>query len=774
MFFNWLSRTPRGVAKRSQESPRRFRPGIETLERRETPASGSPVGALDPTFDQDGIAITSFNLGSGTSQDDEAFAVATQADGKIVVAGRAVVAAQADFAVVRYDRDGSLDETFEGNGKVLIPFDLGGDNRDTATAVAILPTGKILVSGFVSTGTLSGAFAICRLNSDGSLDNTFSGDGKFTVDFNGSGFLTAMTVQADGKIILAGGARTSASTLDFAVCRLKPNGGLDTTFGAGGKVTVDFNLSDVDAQVAAAVALAPGGKIVVAGTSAFLGGAPNRVLVCRLTPSGALDSSFSGDGRFDFTFSAPPPGSPPGNHFAGGVAVQPNGRIIVVGDASGDTGIARLTSSGAFDNSFDGDGTRVIPIGADGLSDFARAVVLQPDGKIVIAGGAAVNQGGTQHRDIYVLRLHANGSSDTTFGAKGSGVGSFDLAGASDDSPSGVALSSDGIIVAGSVRTAEGLDFAALRVHRDDWVVVGQDRGGSSVVKVLTPTGTPLFGIKAMPTRFKGGIRVATTHLNEDGVPEIITAPGPGGKAVVKIFDGFTRRLIRAIKVHPKFEGGLNIAVGNVLPDGVLVDHRLELLVAFDKGGRPDVLVFDPDSGARLQTLRVYNAKFRGGVRLALGKFTPGMTEFEQLYVTPGPGGPTVAKVFDVAAATLLQSIRVFGGNQGAFIATAFLSGSADRLIVGGGAAPVVKVFDADGTLVSQYTLFPRSFKGGVRVATAQLQGGGSPEIIAAPGPDGAVVKVLDIDGNLISQFRPFGRKAKTGFFVAAGLRAIG
>src|SRR5262249_51395919 len=167
-------------------------------------------GTLDTTFSFDGKVTTDFG------GDDRAFSVAIQADGKIVVAGASLTNPGDDFALARYNPDGSLDAGFGTGGKVTTAF---GSGLDHANACTIQADGKI-----VAVGADGGDFALARYNSDGSLDGTFGTGGKVTTDFGGQleeAFGVAM--QADGKIVAAGAAAGG-----FALARYYPDGHLDS------------------------------------------------------------------------------------------------------------------------------------------------------------------------------------------------------------------------------------------------------------------------------------------------------------------------------------------------------------------------------------------------------------------------------------------------------------------------------------------------------------------------------------------------------------------
>jgi hypothetical protein len=396
---------------------------------------------------------------------------------------------------------------------------------------------------------------------------------------------------------------------------------------------------------------------------------------------------------------------------------------------------------------------------------------LQPDGKIVLAGHAPRETSGTVHTDLFGLRLNANGSLDSSY--NGSGVRFYDLAdpGDSDDRGLAVALTSDGIVIAGDQVGASGTDFAVARIRRDDWVVVSADRGGPPTVKVFTPTGTELFRFNAAGPSFKGGIRVAAGDVTGDGVLDLFTTP-VSGAAVVKVWDGFTRQPVRTIEVLPGFTGGLSLAVGDVLGD-----TNVELLAAASKGRAPDVLFFDPLTGDPLKQVRVFNDNFRGSVRIATGNPVTA-TNKDELLVATGPPTAPVVRIFDGATDELKSEITLPAalGSTFQFAVGPVRNSSLDHLVItpGPGGPSVVRIFEfSTGTQVDKFTVFTPPLPGGLRVAAEQLNVAGPHEIVVAAGPGGPpTVKVLRGDtGVVLSTFRAFGASLTTGLFVLAVFR---
>jgi uncharacterized delta-60 repeat protein len=225
-------------------------------------------GTLDTGFGHGGKVTTDF---SGSF--DEAQAITIQLDGKIVLAGRArtqtSTSSNDDFALARYDTNGTLDTTFGTGGKVKTDFS-GVPGFDEAHALAIQLDGKIVAVGLavVSTpGLEKDDFALARYNANGVLDTTFGSGGKVITDFSDANVNAfAVAIQLDGTILIAGSGSTSTTTADFWLSRYRTNGTLDTGFGTAGRVTTDFSGRD---DVAFGLAIQPGGKIVAAGAADF-------------------------------------------------------------------------------------------------------------------------------------------------------------------------------------------------------------------------------------------------------------------------------------------------------------------------------------------------------------------------------------------------------------------------------------------------------------------------------------------------------------------------
>jgi uncharacterized delta-60 repeat protein len=334
-------------------------------------------GTLDSFFGTNGKVTTSVG-----PIFDSTYALALQPDGKILAGGFSQGTSSADFAVVRYNSNGTLDTAFGTGGIVTTSV---GPDFELVRALALQPDGKILAAGirYASTNFNSGDFAVVRYNSDGTLDTAFGTGGIVTTDFFGkTDEISAITLQSDGKILAAGAAtRSDSSISDFAVVRYNINGTLDTGFGTGGKVTTVFGTGSGFAR---SVALAADGKILLAGGAIFDG--RFRFAVVRYDSNGTLDTTFGADGTGAVSTKI---NTGDTDHLGFSMAIQSDGKIILGGSSTsidGDFGsaVVRYNSNGTLDNTFGTDG--IVTTDFFGKGDSVIAVISQSDGKILLAG----------------------------------------------------------------------------------------------------------------------------------------------------------------------------------------------------------------------------------------------------------------------------------------------------------------------------------------------------------------------------------------------------
>jgi uncharacterized delta-60 repeat protein len=433
-----------------------------------------PNGALDAGFSNDGVAVADFDR-----NDDEAAAVAVSGEGIVIVAGRAKVGGDFDFAALALTPDGSFYSGFSGDGKVAIGF----DSIDYGEDVLILPDGRILLFGDIlddDFGTFNEwIFAFARLNANGSLDTSFDRDGKLTTDIGSTAHAGRFIRQSDGKIVAVG---TDYDPNAMLVARYNPDGALDPTLDNDGKLSANFG-GAVDGN---AVAVLPDGRIIAAGMG------ENVAAIAQYQATGRLDPSFDGDGRLlvdlpsleretivalerlsdgrliaagerylmqlfaDGTFDsggrqigAPPPYIGDSNRVANATLVQPDGKIVsagyvYVGGFDYDFVLTRHTADGQLDPSFGFDGNWAGGVG--GAHDAANDAVLQPDGKIIIVGHHIPSE--RDDSDVLLARFNPNGQID------GSCAGGWAIVNVHDSAEAtavSIALQRDGkILVAGA------------------------------------------------------------------------------------------------------------------------------------------------------------------------------------------------------------------------------------------------------------------------------------------------------------------------------------
>jgi uncharacterized delta-60 repeat protein len=310
-------------------------------------------GTFDTTFGPGGRRRISFG-----GEREAAFGAALQPDGRIVIVG------DSDFriAVARLKPNGTPDTTFSGDGKRT--FSWGALSRPHA--VVVMPNGKLLIGGF--SGPETGNIKVARLNANGALDSTFGAGGIATSDFGGDDFGMAMARQANGRILVAGLSRPTFPgdpALGAVVTRFRAIGELDPDFDGDGRLTLPGT------RDARAVLVQPQDrKIVVAGTA----DGSQKMTVTRLRPNGSPDPTFDGDGTATIDFASV---------LTTGAALQPDGKIVVAGSTSGDFAVARLNANGSPDTTFGAAGKATVDFGGP---TFAHAVALQPNGRIVVVG----------------------------------------------------------------------------------------------------------------------------------------------------------------------------------------------------------------------------------------------------------------------------------------------------------------------------------------------------------------------------------------------------
>lgn len=347
--------------------------------------SQAPV--FNNSFGTNGRVLT--NLG----MDQTAFsdASALQPDGKILMCGYMQLSSTT-FCVIRVSPQGILDNTFGNNGRVYLteaPFD--------AFSMAIQGDGKIIV-----TGSDDSSILVVRLNTNGTLDNTYNGNGKVRISTPGTNLRGyKIVLQSDGKAMLAGTSTNQAYLSDAFVARLLTNGTLDSSFNGNGKKVIPVCANN---DVAYGIGFQSNGKIIITGFAYFTS---NKDLYClRLNTDGTNDNSFNGTGTYIY--------AGPYEDIGHSIAVQSDDKIIVGGSSNGDFLITRLTATGTLDYSFNSTGITNVSIG---INNQVTNLFINSSGKIIVTGNSYISS--ATDWDFSAFQLTSTGILDPAFNGSG-------------------------------------------------------------------------------------------------------------------------------------------------------------------------------------------------------------------------------------------------------------------------------------------------------------------------------------------------------------------
>lgn len=501
------------------------------------------AGVLDTSFGTDGEVVT--DISTSVLSVEEAAAVATQSDGKIVVTGvTSDLSLNTDLAVVRYNTDGSLDTTFGDNGQVTTDT---GSATDAATSIAIQADDKIVIAG-----TDGESILVVRYNTDGSLDTDFGVGGIVTIDSSaGIDIANAVEIQSDdGKIVVGGVSDQGLVTENFILIRLNTDGSLDTTFDGDGTVTTDVGAEDAisaividdttdeiiavgtsDTELVVAVYDSTGtldptfsddgilttdlgteatandvtlldDEILVAGSVESVDGTETDSALVLIDSDGTLDASFGDGGVVTTDLSATSD-----DEFTA-VEVTADGEILAAGDivttdatTDSDFVVVEYDNTGTLDASFGDGGTEIIDI--SDTADVVNDMVLEEDGTIVLVGGTNVDL----NEHIAVAVLNPDGSLDVNFDADGTEV--TNLGTSFDETSSHVAIGSDDkIIVVGTANDGTTSFLALVRYNADGSL----DTSFSADGFVFLDSGSTLDQGKAVAIQSDGKIIIAGTN----------------------------------------------------------------------------------------------------------------------------------------------------------------------------------------------------------------------------------------------------------------------
>ena len=510
-------------------------------------------GSLDTSFDGDGHRTV--GLGTTSNCPDDGFRdVVVQADGRLVAVGYAnttmdqATNAKNNVSVARFTSNGSFDNTFSGDGRLSTAISSTTSFlSDVAEEVHVQSDGRILVGAYSDDGTDNGAgtvisqnnFAALRYTSDGTLDTSFGGDGIGEYDFSQNDTFDAMVVDASGRPVLAGYSYVAGQFVDplLAVARVKTDGALDTSFNGTGTFfkKLQGNSVELGAGVARQASGANAGKLVVVGSTDA--GSHTDVALVRYTTGGALDTSFSDDGKATGDDSGR-------NDAPNGVAVQADDKLVVVGTNYGTSGrpratVMRFNANSGLDTTFGGGGISSIEPGSN--ANEWNAVTLQSDGKIVV-GGTVSNMAADWN--LMVGRYNTNGSLDGSFGSNGV----FQMSTGGFDEIKAVAVQKDGKILAGgSTFLGQKQHFVLLRFTTSG--ALDSSFGGGDG-QIITQTGNGQF-----PRNEITGIAI-----QDDGRIVVGGNGNDGG--------GNTNNVIRLVRYLPN--GDLDTSFGT---DGVVTTN---------------------------------------------------------------------------------------------------------------------------------------------------------------------------------------------------------
>ncbi|MFO0938680.1 MAG: FG-GAP-like repeat-containing protein [Gemmataceae bacterium] len=773
------------------------------------------LAALDSTFGTSGEATLSTAL---TANSTTVSALAN--DGSVYLASAVPgVGGTSDIEITKITSTGSVDSTFGTNGSTIVNFDRGGNLDDTPSAIALSPDGTIVVAGTVSVGATNTDFGVVRFLSSGGIDTTFGTNGRVVIPFDlGGSFAetaSGVSVLPDGRVVVGGTATVdSTGNTDFAVARLTVSGQLDTTFNGTGKTTVAFDLGGNKADVANTLFAYPDGHILIAGSTQRIAPGDTDFALAKLTSTGVLDTTF-GSGNSGKAV-IPIDGGGNNGDSAMAITVQTDGRIVLGGWAEQtsagdfDFAAARLLATGTIDNTYGVAGRISIPVNLNGFSnDRATSLALDSRGRAILTGFGTTATGS----QIAVVRLTPFGQPDPSFSNGGVFAIPAVMSTSGSDTGDSISIRPNGrIVVAGTVQTTlSGTKpvVAQLKANLDlpnDVIISGLGDGStvrySTTLPGISPTLSLVSNFNPFPG-FQGVIRSVTADINGDGVPDQIYGTGPGGGSLICAFDGKTgTELVTPTSVYEStFTGGVFLAAGDIIGDG-----KNEIAISPDVGGGGRVVVFQFVGNSLIRKddfFGIDDPSFRGGARVAMGDVNS--DGHADLVVGAGFGGGPRVAIFNGTG--LLQNTQspprvvsdffAFPGpdattlRNGVFVAAGDLNGDgfADLAFGGGpGGAPRIfvlsgltiatgNVANAQASPIANYFVAgDTSSRGGVRLAVKDLDGDNKADLMASSG-EGLESQVRVYLGSsfpaangtepgLSQSFDPYSRVVTNGVFV--------
>jgi len=604
----------------------------------------------------------------------------------------------------------------------------------TADGTAIAGEDYVPKSGSVNFGI--GQFTqkvIVNVKGDRIVEN----DEEFFLNLTGSTGVTLLATQATGVILnddIAGTIQFSSPTYSVKEVAGKAFVKVVRVGGADGPVTINYTTSDGSAH-------APGDYTAQAGTLTFLSGETSKYITVPVINDGIAESAET----LNLILSDPGGGTNLGDLSTAELTIH---------DPAGTLQFA----TSAYTVNEDGiTGTATITVNRVGGAEGVVQVTYATANKTAIAPS-------DYSAEIGTLRFE-DGETTQTFNIQIQRDTVFE-----PNETLTLTLSTP----TGGARLGVPRTATLTIVNDDDLMTPGSivvGAGNSGVVKVLDGmTGIAKATIQAFPVGYRAGVRVATGDVNGDGTADIIAAPGPNGSTTIQVYDGTNGKLFPSLV---NFEhglppsGGVHVAAGDLNNDG-----KAEIIVGAGGGASPHVKVFDGFTRTQIRDIDAFPGASHG-LTLAIGDVS-GDTRPE-IIVGAGTGGPGTVKIYDWGTDQFVNTISAFTGlTGGVMVATREVAGGKAEIIVapGPGGAPLVKFFNGStGTEVPKLlpNIYGSTFRGGVTVATGDIDGDGSMELITASASGiWQMLKIFDVaTGQVRFQYSPFGAISTNGMFVA-------
>jgi len=687
---------------------------------------------------------------------------------------------------------GLLDPAFGTGGIVSSPLLLSSGLDGVAEAAATQLDGRLVLAGIVTDSSGAHPELIARrLNNDGSVDRSFgNSEGIGLISNFQFGTALAIAIQSDGSVLIA-----NSQDSGLILFKLTSSGHLDATFGNGGRSEISLD-TRFDPR---AISILSDGKVLIAGTTRTVISEHVAPLldfgIVRLTANDELDRSFGLNGKVLVNFDTPNLNEPT-NDTLGGLAVQTDGQIVLVGTSyvpsqfvrgfnpggSSRIALARLSSEGQFDSRFDSDGRVTITNPSSQFND-GNDVAIRSNGKIIVVGstgGHKISNG--YYDEALAYQLNSDGSPDTAFGASGISIVSFSSLTEKRSTAFAVQLAPNGkVVVVGTtadfdVGSTSTTRVALARLNEDGRLDASFCEGGTAIIPsaigdrltaVITQiagqivavgtlrSANDAFNQSAVAMRFINDPVAPATPHNPLPIPTPILIGGlTTGSAVVVSPTNGSLSVSKEIIFFPGFAGTVRTASADVTGDGVA-----DFIGATGPGGGPEVKIIDGASGATIADFFAFELSFTGGVYVAAADLD--LDGKAELIITPDQGGGPVVAVYSGAklaagkSAEESQMVRFLGIDDSAFRggarpAVGDINGDGvPDLIVSAGflGGPRIAIYDGNDIiagastprkLMPDFFAFEESLRNGAFVSVGDVDGDGNADLALGGGPGGA------------------------------------